>query len=425
MNLCEAGEKKGKKKQLTSRERIRRSLAHEEPDRVPLFELAFGTKLASQLLGRKVFFPRSGGLSLKRIIQANMAGRTMRQKLIKEGTETQIELYDKIGYDAIYLIPTEYLQPVCGSFGLFGNNYLFDVTIEEVRPDTWKVSSSEGVWSIYRYDETSDAFFSMDDSIKSGGIKALRRYVEILESNNKDINEYTEDALESIRIMVERSKSGNLFTLGHGDVCHPNDQAYLPVFLEAMVVEPKLIDRFFETTTEGILPILEAQLDMGVDGILGATDWCFKTGPIMSPQMFRRFLVPHLKTIVQITHRYNKPFIKHLDGNTESILPLLIDEVGIDAYHSIEPTAGMDIGKLKQQYGKRLSLWGNIDCGEVLASGTPEHIRQKVKEIISMAGPGGGFVLSSSNAIFDMIPMKNFRAMLQASREVGNYPIMI
>jgi len=421
----ELDKKKEIREKLTSKERIRKSLAHEEPDRVPLFELAFSTKLASEVLGHQAFFPRSGGLNLKKIIQANMAGRKMRQDMIREGTETQIELYSKIGYDAMYLIPTEYLQPVFGSFGLFGNNYLFDVSIKEIKPNTWKVSSPEGLWSIYRYEERADAFFSMDDSVKRGGIKALRRYVEILESNDKGINEYTKDALESTHIMVERTKSGNLFTLGHSDVCHPNDQAYLPVFLEAMATEPKLIDRFFEATTEGILPILQAQLDMGVDGILGATDWCFKTGPIMSPRMFSRFLVPYLKVIVQTTHRYNKPFIKHLDGNTEKILPLLVDEVGIDAYHAIEPTAGMDICKLKKQYGERLSLWGNIDCSEVLVRGMPKQVREEVKKIISVVAPGGGFVLSSSAAIFDMIPMQNLRAMLEAAREFGDYPIQI
>jgi len=420
---------KVKKKQIdgnmTSRERVRKSLTHEEPDRVPLFELAFSTKLASNILGRKAFFPRSGGLNLKKIIQANMAGRETRQKMIREGTETQVELYTKIGYDAMYLIPTEYLQPVCGSYGLFGSNYLFDVSIEEIKPDTWKISSSEGFWSVYSYEEQSDALFSTDDSIKSGGIKALRRYVEILESNDKDINEYTKDALEATRIMVEKTKSGELFVLGHGDVCHPNDQAYLPVFLEAMAAEPKLVDRFFEATTEAILPIVQAQLEIGVDGIMGATDWCFKTGPIMSPKMFNRFFVPHLKEIVQLTHRYNKPFIKHLDGNTESILPALVDKVGIDAYHSIEPTAGMDIYKLKEQYGRRISLWGNVDCGEILINGTPEQIRENVKDLIGTVAPGGGFVLASSNAIQDWVPMKNLQTMLQAARDYGDYPVRV
>ena len=53
--------------------------------------------------------------------------------------------------------------------------------------------------------------------------------------------------------------------------------------------EPELVNRFFEATTEGVLPVVQAQLEMGVDGILGATDWCFKTGPIISPKMFDRF----------------------------------------------------------------------------------------------------------------------------------------
>lgn len=392
---------------------------------MPIFELAFSTKLAAEALGRQVFFPRSGGLQLRNILLGNMGDRATRQRMIREGTKTQIEIYTKFGYDAMYLIPTEYLQPVFGNFGLFGSNYIFDVSLTEIAPNTWKAISREGLWSIYRYQEEADTFFSVDDSIKRGGIAELRRYVEILESNDKSINEYTQDALESTRIMVEGAKSGELFTLGHCDVCHPNDQAYLPVFLEAMGTEPELVDRFFEATTAGILPILEAQLDMGVDGIVGATDWCFKSGPIMSPQMFGRFIVPHLKTMAQITHQHNKPFIKHLDGNTEIILPQLIDEVGIDAYHSIEPTAGMDIVKLKRQYGERISLWGNIDCGDVLINGTPDQVRENVKEIISAVAPGGGFVLASSGAITDAIPMENLQAMLTAARDYGTYPIRI
>jgi len=141
--------------------------------------------------------------------------------------------------------------------------------------------------------------------------------------------------------------------------------------------------------------------------------------------MFGRFIVPHLKTMAQITHQHNKPFIKHLDGNTEIILPQLIDEVGIDAYHSIEPTAGMDIVKLKQQYGERISLWGNIDCGEVLVNGTPDQIRENVKEIISAVAPGGGFVLASSGAITDAIPMEYLQAMFTAARDYGTYPIRV
>lgn len=408
---------------MNAKERFRKALAHEEPDRVPFFELAFSTKLASEILGREAFFPRSGGLNLKRIIQGNLAGRERVEEMIREGTRTQVALYTRLGYDAMYLIPNEFLQPVAGSYGLFGSNYVFDVSIKEISANTWEVRGGEGFWSIYRYAEESDAFFSVDDFIKRGGIGELRRYVDALEANDKGLNEYTERALESTRIAVEMASGGDLFVLGHCDVCHPNDQAYLPVFLEAAATEPELVDRFFQTTTEGMLPILQAQIDMGVDGIMGATDWCFKSGPIMSPQMLRRFILPHLATMAEICHQHGKPFIQHLDGNTESVLGLLIDEVGIDGYHSIEPTAGMDIARLKKEYGDRIALLGNIDCGGVLVSGTPAQVREETKEIIGAAAPGGGFVLASSNAIHDAVPMENLGAMLAAGREWGRYPI--
>jgi uroporphyrinogen decarboxylase len=229
--------------------------------------------------------------------------------------------------------------------------------------------------------------------------------------------------MESIRLAVDLTRSGTLFIFGHGDICHPNDQAYLPVFLEAAATEPELVDRFFEATTQGMLPLVRTQLELGVDGILGATDWCFKSGPIMSPNMIRRFMIPHLKAIAQLTHQYGKLFVQHLDGNTESILPILIDEVGIDGYHAIEPTAGMDIAKLKQQYGNRITLLGNLDCGDILINKSPREIQEETRRLIRAAAPGGGFILSSSNAIHDAIPMENLQAMLQAAREYGVYPI--
>jgi hypothetical protein len=408
---------------MNPKQRVKKALAHEEPDRVPTFELAFSTKLASEIMGRQAFFPRSGGLNLKKIIRANMAGHDAVRELIREGTQTQVELYTRLGYDAIYLIPNEFLQPVAGSYGLFGSNYLFDVSITEIAPDNWEVRHGEGFWSVYRYVPESDTFFSVDDFIRTGGIEALRRYVEVLESNDRDLNTYTQDALESIRIAVEMAKSGSLFIFGHCDVCHPNDQAYLPTFLEAAATEPELVDRFFQATSEGVLPLLQAQIEMGVDGILGATDWCFKSGPIMSPTMLRRFIVPHLRSMAQVAHAHGKPFIQHLDGNTEAVLPMLINEVGIDGYHSIEPSAGMDIAEVKREYGDRITLLGNIDCGGVLVNGTPEQVQEATRAVIRAAAPGGGFVLASSNAIHDAIPMENLEAMLDTAREEGTYPI--
>jgi len=98
-------------------------------------------------------------------------------------------------------------------------------------------------------------------------------------------------------------------------------------------------------------------------------------------------------------------------------------ETGIDAYHSIDPGAGMDLGFIKEKYGKQITLWGNVDCGIILTRGTREDIINEVKRVIKTAAPGGGHVLTSSNTIHSEIPTANFLTMLEAAGRFGIYPL--
>lgn len=65
--------------------------------------------------------------------------------------------------------------------------------------------------------------------------------------------------------------------------------------------------------------------------------------------------------------------------------------VGTDGLNPIEPSAGMDLGVLKQHYGKNLILVGGIDCSQLLPLRTPDQIREATKESLRAAAPGGGF----------------------------------
>jgi uroporphyrinogen decarboxylase len=116
------------------------------------------------------------------------------------------------------------------------------------------------------------------------------------------------------------------------------------------------------------------------------------------------------------------PFIKHTDG---CLWPILDDIVGagIDALDPLEPIAGMDIGRVKALYGDRIAVVGNVDCGELLCRGTTDEVVAAVKETIAKASPGGGHVLASSNSIHPAVNPQNYRAMVEAAREFGRYPI--
>ena len=153
-----------------------------------------------------------------------------------------------------------------------------------------------------------------------------------------------------------------------------------------------------------------------------ADDYADKNGPLMSPRHFREFILPGLQRAVDNGHRAWAYVVKHSDGN---ILPLMdmIVGTGIDAINPIEPAAGMDIGVVKQRYGDRIALVGNIDCGELLSHGSVEQVQRVTRETIRTAAPGGGFCISSSNSIHSSVKPENYLAMVETARACGAYPI--
>jgi uroporphyrinogen decarboxylase len=95
----------------------------------------------------------------------------------------------------------------------------------------------------------------------------------------------------------------------------------------------------------------------------------------------------------------------------------------VDGFQAIEPRAGMDIAAIKQKYGDRLVLVGNVDCSTVLVDGPVEAVRAQTEQVIRAAAPGGGFLLSSSNSVHPGVKPEYYLAMLDTARRVGIYPI--
>lgn len=161
---------------------------------------------------------------------------------------------------------------------------------------------------------------------------------------------------------------------------------------------------------------------MGADIVMTGDDYADRRGPIMSPDHFREFVLPYLKEMVDLAKSKGVPFIKHTDGNIWPIIDMIV-ETGIDGLDPLEPIAGMDIGRVKELYGDRIAVVGNVDCGELLSRGTVEEVVEAVKETIAKASPGGGHILASSNSIHPAVKPENYKAMVEAAREFGRYPI--
>ncbi|MEN6560363.1 MAG: uroporphyrinogen decarboxylase family protein [Acidobacteriota bacterium] len=164
----------------------------------------------------------------------------------------------------------------------------------------------------------------------------------------------------------------------------------------------------------------EAFIHPDSDAVLWAEDLGFKTGPLIGPAMFRDFFLEANKERVRrVRDGYGKKVLQHCCGNINLLLDIFVD-IGFDAYQSIQPTAGMDLCRLKREVGARMTLWGGVAV-EHLVGGAPEDVRADVRRAMDCAKPGGRFILGSSHSVAVGTKYDNFMALLDAHAELCQY----
>ena len=191
--------------------------------------------------------------------------------------------------------------------------------------------------------------------------------------------------------------------------------------LANFLIEPEFAHKLLDMVLDVNITIARNAIGAGADIIVLGDDYATNDGPLFSPAVFREFILPRLKRMVNTIHDEGGKVIKHSDGNLWKILDEIVN-TGVDGLNPIEPVAGMDIGEVKQKYGAKLCLAGNIDCGGLLSNGTVQEVREAVKECISKAAPRGGFILTSSNSIHFSVKPENYLAMIEEAKKYGIYP---
>jgi len=157
--------------------------------------------------------------------------------------------------------------------------------------------------------------------------------------------------------------------------------------------------------------------------VLNPDDIAHNTGLLVHPKYLRKHVFPWYKKIGDICRDKGLGFIFHSDGDCTEIMQDLVD-CRFHAYNPIQPNA-MDIDVVKKEWGDKLCLIGNLNLDSTLTLGSPEDVRAEVYERIRKIGPGGGYMVASSNSVTDYVPLANMRAMFDATFEFGQYPIQL
>ncbi len=153
------------------------------------------------------------------------------------------------------------------------------------------------------------------------------------------------------------------------------------------------------------------QREAGIDVALLCSDYCYNSGPFLSPGMFDTFITPFLAEICRCGRADGMYMIKHTDGNIMPILGSLV-EAGPHALHSIDPMAGVDIREVKRLVGDKVALCGNVHCA-ALQTGTDEEVIASAEYCLKYGGEGGGYLFATSNVPFKGMPPERYELILK------------
>lgn len=384
---------------MNGKERVRAALQHREPDRVPVGEFGIDYTIVEQVLGHPSFYRAKD-----RERQAIWAGR--RAEVVQTQMEDLVALVRGLDLDVV---------PV---FLTYSSN-------ADYRPErmldacTW-VDRGGSVWKTT--EEGGDALCVQPAPVtRADAERMLAEPLRVDESELALVRHVVRE-LGDTHFIVGRGwhsppswTDGSFLAPGEGLTLRVDD------FLLLMVDDPDLVDLLLRAYTKRAIEYSHVLIAAGVDAILINADYCHNNGPWVSPRMFERLVLPRLREQVAACHAAGVFAIKHTDGLTWKLLDMLVD-TGIDGLHGIQPGIGMDIRKLKERYGSRITLFGAVDC-DTLVSGTVQDVEREVMYCLRYAAPGGGFVLTSSNSIQAGSRYENYLAMLNARAKFGGYPL--
>lgn len=373
---------------MNSIQRVQKALNLENPDLLPYGEYAIDSDTVEKIIGHETYLRAKAKSQI-----AFWEGR--RDEVVQSWKEDLVDLYSKLDCLDIVNLGAE----ACGLVPPKDYDVRAPKKIDE---NTWK--DDEG--KIYKYSEVTKDITMVHDPMKwerRYNVEDFKGVPEIKKPDNSvfEVIDYVIDKLGKDRFIIgPAGREASMILLGgmeRGLMEYSLNSEAVKAAGEYEVVAGNLEDFYY--------------IRGGVHAILWGQDFAYNSGPMISPQMFREFVLPNAKKRVRnIKEKFNVAVIKHACGNNWSLMDFFIN-IGYDCYQAIQTSAGMDIKELKKSYGNKICLWGGINY-ENLTKGNKEDLKKDIQYAVEHASQNGGFILGSSHSVGIGTNYDNFMFLL-------------
>jgi uroporphyrinogen decarboxylase len=373
---------------LAKLDRVKKALAHREPDRVPVSDFFWGTFL--QRWRDEYGLPADADVYKYfdldwRTVVPNMDPHIKPFEIIRQDDR---EVVARTGFEAV--LRKQFADPM-PAFLSFATD-----TVEKMMA--------------FRFDDPADPrrYLSAGDNQLAGLGDTFERntpaFVDTVRALHPDFPVFGQ-VCEAMEIM--------------GRTISP-EQVLLWIGLY-----PDEVGRFIARIGDYVAGIAEAQiLACGgmLDGMVMWGDIAYRNDMLFSPRYWRKHFEPVVRRLAAIGHAHGLPVIYHSCGNTRRVFGDLID-AGIDGYNPLEAKAGMDAVELRRQYGHRIAFVGNMDV-QVWSSGDREAMTRAALRLLN-AGRGGGLIFQSDHSVPGNIAPADYELVVNLVRAKGVYPLKL
>ena len=150
-------------------------------------------------------------------------------------------------------------------------------------------------------------------------------------------------------------------------------------------------------------------------------DRAYTQGMLMSPRAWRRLFKPPTRQLGRFLRQNDIAFWMHCCGNAEAVFEDLI-ECGLQVIQPLEAKSGLDVRKLREKYGDRLTFFGNIDVIN-MAGGSDADVEEEIRSKLSpFVSAGGGYIYHSDHSVPPEVGFARYQRVLEWVRRYGTLP---
>ena len=380
---------------MTGRERIKTALRNNQPDRVPATP-DISIMIPSRLTGKPFW---------------------------------EIEYNEKPSLTQAYINAVKYF----GIDGWMFNGTLTYKTKSKISTENKIVKKSADRWEVLTTLHTPDGDLTQYTIYpKDNPSTAVEKYIKDFKKDFKKIKHLFSDVVSYDDSIYRRQK----IDMGeHGMICCgisvPGFQNWVPLFegnLEGLTYAyydyPDLFEEFTAMYDRVMLQQLEMALDARVESILTGGSGSIT---LQSPELFRKLSLPTLKKITKMCREAGVLCGIHSCGKERYMVEACANETDLDYINPLEipPMGDCNLAELKQKFGHKLALMGNLHTTQVMLFGSVMDVRRESLKAILAAGANGGFVLSTGDQCGRDTPFENIFEIVRVAKEFGTYPLDI